>query len=62
MNEAGQLETICRRAPVGVWGVVGVLSGTRGIEPLGKVRRTHLIGSVAELPDLMERAFGEEVR
>jgi phosphonatase-like hydrolase len=38
----------------GVRGVVGVLSGSHGIERLGRVYHTHIITSVAELPQLWE--------
>lgn len=38
----------------GVRGVVGVLSGSHGIEDLGKVQHTHIIASVAQLPALLE--------
>ena len=41
----------------GVRGVVGVLSGSHRIEGLGGVEHTHIISSVAELPDLLESAF-----
>jgi len=44
-------------ANAGVLGVVGVLSGSQGIETLGKVWHTHIIGSVAELPALVQTAF-----
>jgi len=43
-------------ANAGVRGIVGVLSGSHGIEGLGKVAHTHIISSVAELPDLLESA------
>jgi phosphonatase-like hydrolase len=42
----------------GVRGVVGVLSGSQGIEHLGRVEHTHIIPSVAELPALIDSAFG----
>jgi len=42
----------------GIRGVVGVLSGSHGIESLGRVYHTHIIPSVAELPALLESAFG----
>lgn len=41
----------------GCRGVVGVLSGSHHAESLGKVRHTHLIGSVAGLPALLDREF-----
>lgn len=41
----------------GVRGVVGVLSGSHGIEGLGKVEHTHIVSSVAELPGLVASAF-----
>jgi phosphonatase-like hydrolase len=41
----------------GTGGVVGVLSGSHGIEDLGRVGHTHIIPSVAELPALLESAF-----
>jgi phosphonatase-like hydrolase len=44
-------------ANAGVRGVVGVLSGSHGIEGLGRVEHTHIISSVAELPGLLESAF-----
>ena len=42
----------------GVRGVVGVLSGQQGIEQLGKVEHTHIIPSVAALPNLILDAYG----
>jgi phosphonatase-like hydrolase len=44
-------------ANAGVRGVVGVLSGSHGIEGLGRVEHTHIVSSVAELPGLLESAF-----
>ena len=41
----------------GVRGVVGVLSGSHGIEGLGNVEHTHIVSSVAELPGLLASAF-----
>ncbi len=41
----------------GVRGVVGVLSGSQTVDQLGRVAHTHLIGSVADLPALVESAF-----
>jgi phosphonatase-like hydrolase len=41
----------------GVRGNVGVLTGTQTILHLGKVRHTHIIPSVAELPELAESEF-----
>ena len=42
----------------GVGGVVGVLSGSQGIEQLGRVRHTHILSGVAALPALLESEFG----
>lgn len=39
----------------GCGAVVGVLSGSGTVETLGRVRHTHLLGSVAEVPELVER-------
>jgi phosphonatase-like hydrolase len=44
-------------ANAGVRGVVGVLSGSQGIDHLGRVEHTHIIPSVAELPALIDSAF-----
>jgi phosphonatase-like hydrolase len=41
----------------GCGGVVGVLTGAGTVETLGRVRHTHLLASVADLPDLIEREF-----
>lgn len=41
----------------GVRRVVGVLSGSHGVEGLGRVEHTHIISSVAELPGLLESFF-----
>lgn len=41
----------------GAGGVVGVLTGAHGIEILGATRHTHILPSVAALPDLLEREF-----
>jgi phosphoglycolate phosphatase-like HAD superfamily hydrolase len=41
----------------GCGGVVGVLSGSHDAVSLGRHRHTHLIQSVADLPELMEREF-----
>ena len=41
----------------GVRGNVGVLTGTQTILHLGKVQHTHIIPSVAELPELAESEF-----
>jgi len=41
----------------GCEGVIGVLSGSHGIETLGITRHTHIIPSVASLPMLMEKEF-----
>ena len=38
----------------GCRGVIGVLTGAHGIETLGMSRHTHIIASVAKLPELME--------
>jgi phosphonatase-like hydrolase len=42
----------------GLLGVVGVLSGSQDVEQLGRVQHTHIIPSVAELPNLLESEFG----
>lgn len=42
----------------GAVGVVGVLTGTHGVETLGAVRHTHLLSSVAALPQLVAAEFG----
>jgi len=41
----------------GVAGVIGVLTGEHGREGLEAVPHTHVIGSIAELPELIQRAF-----
>ncbi|HZQ36446.1 MAG TPA: HAD family hydrolase [Dehalococcoidia bacterium] len=41
----------------GAGGVVGVLSGSHGVESLGRVRHTHLLSGVAELPALIAAEF-----
>jgi len=41
----------------GVRGVVGVLTGAHNRESLQRQPHTHIIGSVAELPELIEREF-----
>ena len=41
----------------GCEGVIGVLSGSHGIETLGMARHTHILPSVASLPGLMEKEF-----
>jgi phosphonatase-like hydrolase len=41
----------------GVVGVVGVLTGAHGRESLEQEPHTHIIYSIAELPDLITRAF-----
>jgi phosphonatase-like hydrolase len=41
----------------GVRGVVGVLTGSQSIEVLGRVKHTHIISSVAELPRLIASEF-----
>ena len=43
----------------GVRGVIGVLSGSHTAESLGGAKHTHIINSVAELPDLLDREFAE---
>ena len=48
------LQAGCR---AGCGGVVGVLTGTHGIETLGATRHTHIIPSVAALPDLLVVEF-----
>lgn len=40
-------------------GIVGVLSGSHGLEQLGKILHTHLLDSAAQLPDLIENEFVE---
>ena len=41
----------------GVVGVVGVLTGTHGRESLEQEPHTHIVYSIAELPDLITRTF-----
>jgi phosphonatase-like hydrolase len=41
----------------GVRGVVGVLTGQYDRESLQRAPHTHIIGSIAELPALIEREF-----
>jgi phosphonatase-like hydrolase len=41
----------------GLRGVVGVLSGSQGVEKLGSETHTHIIPSVSELPRLLETAL-----
>lgn len=41
----------------GCAGIVGVLSGPLPFEEWGRYRHTHIIPSVAELPELLEREF-----
>lgn len=41
----------------GLAGAIGVLSGSHDAVSLGGTRHTHIIPSVAELPDLLEREF-----
>lgn len=41
----------------GCGGVVGVLTGTHGIDTLGATRHTHIVQSVADLPALLETEF-----
>ena len=42
----------------GCGGVIGVLSGAMTAEVLGRHQHTHLIPSVADLPDLLVEEFG----
>jgi phosphonatase-like hydrolase len=41
----------------GLAGAIGVLSGAHDAVSLGSTRHTHIIPSVAELPELLEREF-----
>jgi phosphonatase-like hydrolase len=41
----------------GVRGIVGVLTGAHGAESFGRVRHTHILPSVRELPELIESEF-----
>jgi phosphonatase-like hydrolase len=41
----------------GAAGVVGVLTGSHGVETLGRVRHTHLLPSIASLPALIREEF-----
>jgi len=41
----------------GCGAVVGVLTGAGTVETLGRVRHTHLLPSVADIPELIEREF-----
>lgn len=41
----------------GVGGNIGVLTGTQTHLHLGKIRHTHMLPSVAELPELLEKEF-----
>jgi phosphoglycolate phosphatase-like HAD superfamily hydrolase len=41
----------------GVRGNVGVLTGSQTIAQLGIVQHTHILPSVAELPELLEKEF-----
>ena len=41
----------------GCRGIIGVLSGPRPVEAWGRYRHTHVISSVAELPELIESEF-----
>jgi phosphonatase-like hydrolase len=41
----------------GVAGVIGVLTGSHGIDRLGVEGHTHIIASVADLPALLQSAF-----
>jgi phosphoglycolate phosphatase-like HAD superfamily hydrolase len=41
----------------GVAGVVGVLTGTHSRESLQQERHTHIITSIADLPELIAREF-----
>jgi phosphoglycolate phosphatase-like HAD superfamily hydrolase len=42
----------------GCTGIIGVLTGMLPPQAWGKYRHTHIIPSVAELPELLEREFG----
>lgn len=44
----------------GCGGVVGVLTGSHGVETLGATRHTHLLPSVATLPALLDAEFAED--
>lgn len=41
----------------GCGGVIGVLSGSLGADILGRYRHTHIIPSVRDLPEVLERDF-----
>jgi len=41
----------------GCGGVIGVLTGAHGIKSLGMTRHTHIIPSVADLPELIKKEF-----
>ena len=43
----------------GASGVIGVLSGSHGLDTLGPTAHTHIISSVAVLPSLIEDQFAE---
>jgi len=45
----------------GCRGVIGVLTGSHGIETLGMTRHTHIIPSVASLPALLELDAGYSI-
>ena len=44
-------------ANAGCGAIVGVLSGSGTAETLGRLRHTHLLPSVAQIPELVEREF-----
>jgi len=44
-------------ANAGVRGNIGVLTGTQTLLHLGKIQHTHILPSVAELPELLEKEF-----
>lgn len=47
-------------ANAGAGGVVGVLTGSHGVETLGRTRHTHILPSVANLPALLAAEFAVE--
>lgn len=49
---------LCAGRNAGVGAVVGVLSGSQGIEQLGSVEHAHILSGVAALPALLESEFG----
>jgi phosphoglycolate phosphatase len=44
-------------ARAGAAGVIGVLTGSHGMDRLGVEGHTHIVASVADLPALLARAF-----